>query len=52
MVGKTFGWASNVDVTFSIEVTRYYAGWADKVTGQVVEVGGVSLLRPHPFFSC
>lgn len=35
--GKTFGWAKTVDVTFSIETLRYYAGWADKIHGQVIE---------------
>ncbi|ESK93383.1 aldehyde dehydrogenase [Moniliophthora roreri MCA 2997] len=35
--GKTFGWAMNVDTTFAIETIRYYAGWADKVHGQVQE---------------
>uniref|UniRef100_A0A0W0FR12 Aldehyde dehydrogenase domain-containing protein n=1 Tax=Moniliophthora roreri TaxID=221103 RepID=A0A0W0FR12_MONRR len=29
--GKTFDWAKTVDVPFSIELIRYYAGWADKV---------------------
>ncbi|KAH7921428.1 aldehyde dehydrogenase [Leucogyrophana mollusca] len=35
--GKTFSWARNADVAGSIDCIRYYAGWADKVTGQVVE---------------
>jgi aldehyde dehydrogenase (NAD+) len=35
--GKTFAWARSVDVTFSIETIRYYAGWADKIHGQVIE---------------
>ena len=35
--GKTFSWAKNIDVTFSIETLRYYAGWADKIHGQVIE---------------
>jgi len=35
--GKTFSWAKTVDVAFSIETIRYYAGWADKVHGQVIE---------------
>ncbi|KAJ2922163.1 hypothetical protein H1R20_g14933, partial [Candolleomyces eurysporus] len=41
--GKTFGWASTVDVVFSIDVTKYYAGWADKVTGQVLETNDKTL---------
>lgn len=35
--GKTFGWAKNVDVTFSISTFKHYAGWADKHFGQVIE---------------
>ncbi|KAG2120168.1 aldehyde dehydrogenase [Suillus cothurnatus] len=35
--GKTYNWARNVDVAGSINCIRYYAGWADKITGQVQE---------------
>ncbi|KIJ63961.1 hypothetical protein HYDPIDRAFT_28857 [Hydnomerulius pinastri MD-312] len=35
--GKTFNWARNADVAGSIDCIRYYAGWADKVVGQVSE---------------
>ncbi|KAJ3933927.1 MAG: aldehyde dehydrogenase [Lentinula lateritia] len=35
--GKTFTWAMDVDTTFAIDTIRYYAGWADKIHGQVVE---------------
>jgi aldehyde dehydrogenase (NAD+) len=35
--GKTFNWARNADVAGSIDCIRYYAGWADKVTGQTQE---------------
>lgn len=38
LTGKTFNWARNADVAGSIDCIRYYAGWADKVTGQVQEV--------------
>ncbi|KAJ6520499.1 aldehyde dehydrogenase [Mycena sanguinolenta] len=34
--GKTFGWAT-ADLDFSIGVVKYYAGWADKITGQTIE---------------
>jgi aldehyde dehydrogenase (NAD+) len=37
-LGKTFNWAHAVDVNFSISVIKYFAGWADKVTGQTIEV--------------
>ncbi|OAX35879.1 aldehyde dehydrogenase [Rhizopogon vinicolor AM-OR11-026] len=35
--GKTFNFARNADIAGSIDCIRYYAGWADKVTGQVLE---------------
>ncbi|KAK1230167.1 hypothetical protein PQX77_006761 [Marasmius sp. AFHP31] len=35
--GKTFAWAMNVDTQFAIDTIRYYAGWADKIHGQVQE---------------
>ncbi|TRM59449.1 aldehyde dehydrogenase domain-containing protein [Schizophyllum amplum] len=35
--GKTFGWAKNVDVAFAIQSIKYYAGWADKIQGKVIE---------------
>lgn len=35
--GKTFGYAFGVDVTFAIDTIKYYAGWADKITGQSIE---------------
>jgi aldehyde dehydrogenase (NAD+) len=37
-IGKTFGYAFGVDITFAIETIKYYAGWADKITGQSIEV--------------
>ncbi|EIW79883.1 aldehyde dehydrogenase [Coniophora puteana RWD-64-598 SS2] len=36
-VGKTFNWAKNADVAAAIATIRYYAGWADKILGQVIE---------------
>jgi len=35
--GKTFNWARSVDVNFAIAVIKYFAGWADKITGQSIE---------------
>ncbi|KAF8154927.1 aldehyde dehydrogenase [Crassisporium funariophilum] len=35
--GKTFEWARGTDVTFAIDVIKYFAGWADKITGQTIE---------------
>ncbi|KAK0450310.1 aldehyde dehydrogenase [Desarmillaria tabescens] len=36
-VGKPFKVAKNSDITDMIAVLRYYAGWADKIHGKVVE---------------
>lgn len=33
--------ASGMDVVFSISVLKYYAGWADKITGQTLEVSTI-----------
>jgi len=38
-LGKTFDVALSLDVEGSIAVIRYYAGWADKLTGKTIEVG-------------
>ncbi|KAI0280871.1 aldehyde dehydrogenase [Russula aff. rugulosa BPL654] len=48
--GKTFNWAKAVDVKFSMETIRYYAGWADKIHGQVIETheGKLSYTRHEP----
>jgi aldehyde dehydrogenase (NAD+) len=35
--GKVYGNAKNFDITGSIKVVRYYAGWADKIHGETVE---------------
>ncbi len=35
--GKTYNWASAMDIPGSIDTVRYYAGWADKVHGKVIE---------------
>ncbi|KAK0200052.1 aldehyde dehydrogenase [Desarmillaria ectypa] len=35
--GKTFGWAKGTDTAASIGTIKYYAGWADKLSGQVIE---------------
>ncbi|KAI5890648.1 aldehyde dehydrogenase [Schizophyllum commune H4-8] len=35
--GKTFTWAKNVDVAFATQTIKYYAGWADKIQGKVIE---------------
>jgi aldehyde dehydrogenase (NAD+) len=36
--GKTYIMSRHVDVSSSLECLRYYAGWADKITGQTIEV--------------
>ncbi|KAF5309528.1 hypothetical protein D9619_012369 [Psilocybe cf. subviscida] len=35
--GKTFTWAQKFDLEGAIEAIKYFAGWADKVTGQTIE---------------
>jgi aldehyde dehydrogenase (NAD+) len=35
--GKTFTWAKTVDLSMAIATIKYYAGWADKISGQVIE---------------
>ncbi|KAJ7198022.1 aldehyde dehydrogenase [Mycena pura] len=35
--GKTFWWSRNGDIPFAIQIVKYYAGWADKLTGQTIE---------------
>jgi aldehyde dehydrogenase (NAD+) len=42
--GKTFGWASSVDIPGSVQCIRYYGGWADKNQGKVIEVCGLTWL--------
>ena len=48
--GKTFSWAKTANVNFSIETIRYYAGWADKIHGQVIETneGWLTYTRHEP----
>jgi aldehyde dehydrogenase (NAD+) len=48
--GKTFMWAKGLDLSMSIATIRYYAGWADKIHGQVIETheGKLSYTRHEP----
>nr|GAT55247.1 predicted protein [Mycena chlorophos] len=50
-VGKTFSDARNIDLPFSIQLIKYYAGWADKVTGETIETDDRKLAytRREPF---
>jgi aldehyde dehydrogenase (NAD+) len=41
--GKTFNWAKVADVAAAIDCIRYYAGWADKISGQVQETSEAKL---------
>ncbi|KAI0059883.1 aldehyde dehydrogenase [Artomyces pyxidatus] len=49
--GKTFNWAKAADLTMSVATIRYYAGWADKIHGQVIETSEDKLAytRHEPF---
>ena len=48
--GKAFIWAKMVDVNFTVDTIRYYAEWADKIHGQVIETneGKLSYTRHEP----
>jgi aldehyde dehydrogenase (NAD+) len=48
--GKTWEWALKLDVDQSIRTIRYYAGWADKNHGKVIETyeGKLSYTRHEP----
>ncbi|KAJ7708132.1 aldehyde dehydrogenase [Mycena rosella] len=52
--GKTFAWAKGVDVAFSIQTIKYFAGWADKITGQTIETDEKKLIytRHEPIGVC
>ncbi|KAH8800592.1 aldehyde dehydrogenase domain-containing protein [Flagelloscypha sp. PMI_526] len=41
--GKTYWWAGAADVPFAIQTLRYYAGWADKLQGKVIETNEAKL---------
>ena len=49
--GKTFSNSKNIDLAMSIATIRYYAGWADKLHGQVIETDESKLAytRHEPF---
>ncbi|KAI0059770.1 aldehyde dehydrogenase [Artomyces pyxidatus] len=49
--GKTVFWAKVADLAISVDVLRYYAGWADKIHGQVIETSEDKLAytRHEPF---
>ncbi|KAI6042818.1 aldehyde dehydrogenase [Pisolithus marmoratus] len=38
--GKAFNLARGMDVAGAIGCIRYFAGWADKISGRVIETGG------------
>eukprot|EP01052_Picozoa_sp_SAG31_P008252 SAG31_NODE_414_length_15953_cov_2.982528_1_plen_61_part_00 len=39
--GKSIGEAMAADLPLTIQCYRYYAGWADKIHGQVVNPSGM-----------
>lgn len=43
--GKVFSKVQWVDVGGTVACLRYYAGWADKITGKTIEVGGFGVSR-------
>jgi aldehyde dehydrogenase (NAD+) len=38
--GKPFGFAKAADINLVVRTLRYYAGWADKIQGQTIPIGG------------
>jgi aldehyde dehydrogenase (NAD+) len=52
--GKPYLQALNVDVLAAIECFRYYAGWADKISGQVAPAFGkvFSFVKREPIGVC
>jgi aldehyde dehydrogenase (NAD+) len=38
--GKPVGFAKAADINLVIKTLRYYAGWADKIQGQTIPIGG------------
>jgi aldehyde dehydrogenase (NAD+) len=49
--GKTFTGTKAMDLRLSISTLRYYAGWADKIHGQVIETqeSNFAYTRREPF---
>ena len=47
--GKPFSSARTGDLKLAIDVIQYYAGWADKLQGDTIEVKKPSLLQVVPF---
>jgi aldehyde dehydrogenase (NAD+) len=49
--GKTFHSAQKMDLELAVRTIRYYAGWADKIHGQVIETRDDQLVytRHEPF---
>jgi aldehyde dehydrogenase (NAD+) len=42
-LGKPFDVVLGEDVAETVSVFRYYAGWADKIYGQTIDVGNAKL---------
>ncbi|KAI0069864.1 Aldedh-domain-containing protein [Panus rudis PR-1116 ss-1] len=42
--GKTFKWARYIDTASTIEIIRYYSGWADKIQGKTIETNESKLV--------
>ena len=46
--GKTLGEATAADVALAVQCYRYYAGWADKIVGSVINPSGPVAKGPAP----
>lgn len=38
LIGKVYAKAKHIDIGGAIACIRYYAGWADKISGKTIEV--------------
>jgi aldehyde dehydrogenase (NAD+) len=45
--GKAITFSRAVDTKFLSECLRYFAGWADKLQGKVIETDGVLTMTRH-----
>lgn len=48
-VGKPVGQPMMIDIPNAVATLRYFAGWADKITGQVIPTGGHFGQKTHSF---
>jgi aldehyde dehydrogenase (NAD+) len=51
--GKAIMFSRALDAKLLSEILRYFAGWADKLQGRVIETGGIlTMTRHEPYGVC